>query len=31
MPTKDNATIPEASLASTIKVLSGLGPLGEKF
>jgi len=30
MPTKDNATIPGASLASTIKVLAGLGPLGEK-
>ena len=30
MPAKDNATIPGASLASTIKVLAGLGPLGEK-
>ena len=30
MPSKDNATIPGASLASTIKVLAGLGPLGEK-
>ena len=30
MATEDNATIPGASLASTIKVLAGLGPLGEK-
>ena len=30
MPNKNKATIPGASLASTIKVLAGLGPLGEK-
>ena len=30
MSTKNKATIPGASLASTIKVLAGLGPLGEK-
>ena len=30
MSVKNKATIPGASLASTIKVLAGLGPLGEK-
>jgi hypothetical protein len=30
MSTKNKATIPGASLASTIKVLAGLGPLGQK-
>ena len=30
MPSMNKATIPGASLASTIKVLAGLGPLGEK-
>ncbi len=30
MSSKNKATIPGASLASTIKVLAGLGPLGEK-
>ena len=30
MPIKNKATIPGASLASTIKVLAGLGPLGKK-
>ena len=30
MSAKNRATIPGASLASTIKVLAGLGPLGEK-
>ena len=30
MSSEIKATIPGASLASTIKVLAGLGPLGEK-
>ena len=30
MNIKNKSTIPGASLASTIKVLAGLGPLGEK-
>ena len=30
MPIKNKSTIPGASIASTINVLAGLGPLGDK-